>query len=322
MTRILADDHHMGLTQSLKYLFADRLGYELRFPAGMEWWNENLWAVFPHESTAQQYLERETQGKLGITLEEFKDTKFDILLCSIPQHVPIWLKLRDLYQPQAKLIMQIGNAWAFDNNFPIKNIMASAKIPPLSGFNVIEYHQESDLVYQYKEKIQLPDKNIYSFINCFGVMEHYQKDYAFFLELEKQMNDWSFKSIGGQNRDNWCNGDQEVASKMREAMFGIHLKTGGDGMGHVIHNLFQVGTPPIINKSYYRGTLAEPLIEDGVTCIVVDDKSINQIIQEIKYFSQPENYFKLSKNTGQRFLNVVNYNQEELEIRMFLDKLI
>lgn len=317
--RIFADSHHQGLTQSLKLLFSKRLHYELRFPAGLEWWNEGFWAVFPHIDTAKQYLERETEGVMGINLDEFKKTKFDILLCSIPQHIPMWLKLRYLYQPQAKLIFQVGNVWDFDESFPIKNILASAIIPNLPGFNTAIYHEEFDLSIFYPQSVD-NSKKIYSFINCLNTVDLYKKDWELFIEMEKLMPDWEFRSFGGQCRDGWYNGPKEVADKMREATFIYNCKTNGDGFGFTIHQAAAVGRPLIVRLSDYNDKLAGGLITSK-SSILVDNQSPEQIKEQIEaaYKYRVEG---MGMEINERFRIMVDFDKEEVLIRDFLEKLL
>ncbi len=316
--RILADRHHMSLTESLILLFEKRLGHELYFQKGMEWWNEGLWDVYHHPSTAQQYLERELEGVKGIDFETFKNIKFDILICSIPQHVPIWLKLKQLYQPSAKLIFQVGNMWAFNSSFPIKNIMASAVMPELPGFNQITYHQEFDLNIFHYQPVK-PGKKIYSFINCLNTEELYKKDWELFLELERLMSDWEFKSFGGQCRDGAIWDRKELADKMREATFIFHCKTNGDGYGHVIHSAAAVGRPLITRFSDYKGKLAEPLINHG-SATLIDNKNPQEIVDQIQY--DFENKIVLQGyGIYQLFKHNVDFDKEAEQVKLFLKRL-
>jgi len=314
--KVFSDSHHQGLTQSLKMLFIGRLGYELRFPKGIEWYEQHLWNVYDHIDTAKQYLERETEGVLGITLDEFRATRFDILICSIPQHVPIFIKLRDQFQSQAKLIFQVGNAWSFEESFPIKNILASAKIPYLPNFNVVEYHQEFDLNTFYPTPIQNYRK-VYSFINCLNTTELYERDWKLFLELERLLPDWEFRSFGGQCRDGWCNGPLETAEKMREATFIFQVKTDGDGYGHGIFSAAAVGRPIITRFSDYQGKLAEPLITSN-SSIRVDNLS-PETIAEMITLTNPD---LSSLAIQERFKENVDFDAEERSIRQFLDRLL
>lgn len=317
--KILADRHHQGLTESLILLFGKRLGWEIFFQAGLEWYKEGFWNIYPHPSTAEQYLERELEGLPGITLEDFKNTKFDVLLCSIPEHVNIFLKLRDLYQPQAKLIFHVGNMWALDHYFPIKNILASAKMGILQAvvdFNILEYHQEFDLdIFHYKKVDN--QKKVYSFINCLNTEELYKGDWELFLELEKLMPDWEFRSFGGQCRDGAIWDRKELADKMREATFIYQVKKNGDGYGHNVFAAAAIGRPLITRISDYKGKLAETLMRSRMT-ITIDYKTPPEIAEFIS-LAQAE---IMGENIYTRFKEVVNFDEEEVLIRGFLDKLI
>lgn len=288
----------------------------------MEWYPE-FWDLQPFKETAVQYLERELEGLPGITLADFKDTKFDILLCSIPQHVPMWIKLRDLYQPQSKLIFQVGNAWTFDNNFPIKNILASAKIHQLVGFHVQEYHQEFSLDLFNFEPIK-GTKKIYSFINCLNTVSLYREDWELFLELERLLPEYEFCSFGGQCRDSAIAPISEVARLTKEAEFIYHVKSMGDGFSHGMFTAAACGKPIITRLSDYKGKLAEPLIEDGISSVIVDNKTPEQIAEIIRLIgSRPSTDLDLmSKMSYANFKDNVDFDKEQQSIEVFLQNLL
>lgn len=319
MLKIFSDRHHQGLTESLILLFQKRLKGEIWFQKGLDWWKEGFWALQPFESTAIQYLERELEGLPGITLEEFKNTKFGILLCSIPQHVDMWVKLRDLYQPQAKLIFQVGNMWAFDNSFPIKNILASAVVPDIPGFNICTYHQEfSTDLYNYEPPKRT--KQIYSFINCINVLDLYKNDWGLFLELERLLPEFEFESYGGQTRGGAIAPQEEVAKLTKEADLIFHVKQNGDGYSYGMHTASSCGKIIITRLSDYKGKLAEPLITPE-TCLIIDGKTPQQIADEIKILW--DNKLEImSENMSNKFKEIVSFDQEEASIREFLTRLL
>lgn len=320
MKNVFVDRHHDSLFNSLIILFEKRLGWKLSTQAGMAWYQEGLWDVFPHPSTAEQYLLREVEKEHGITLEQFKDTKFDVLLCSIPTHVNIWLKLKELYQPQAKLIFQVGNVWPFDHSFPIKNILASAVVPQLMGFNVLQYHQEFDLNSFHYEPVK-EGRKIYSFTNCLNTVDLYRPDWDLFLQLESLLPEWTFKSYGGQTRDGAIS-PLDVAAKMREATFIYQCKTKGDGFGHVIHQAAAVGRPLITRFSDYEDKLAECLI-DEITSISVDHATPETIANMIREtWDSGLTPITRGKNIYQKFKDNVDFEYEAEQIKQFLEHLI
>lgn len=327
--RILIDQHHDYLTESLYMLFQDRLGYEVFTPVGMEWFKDGYWAINDIEATAIQYLSpgsrpypayEPIKHRNSMTLEDFKKTEFDLILASLPSHVQPFIKLRDLYQPKAKLIMQIGNQWSFDTSFPIRNILASAKIPPLPGFNVVEYHQEFDTkIFNYE-----PAKDthkIFCFINCIGVVDLYRPDWTLFLRLEELLPEWEFKSFGGQTRDGALSTPEAVATKMKEATFIFHSKNQSDGFGHAVHQGMAVGRPILVNYGDYKDKLAGQKLIPGVNCINVDNRTPESLAQEIRAVAESPQLMEMGMNIYNKFKELVNYDREELQIRDFLSRL-
>lgn len=280
----------------------------------------------------------------AITLHGFFVNDFDIVIASIPAHVEPFKRLCELHPNKPKLIFQIGNAWTTEAA-QAPNIMASAIINGVSpDVNFIQYHQEFDTnifkpqkwTAQFgvhtengdinfgepKEVEVLPAKNIYSFVNCFNVAGHFAEDWQTFSEIEKSMQDWSFKAFGGQCRDGAIGPTSVLANKMCEAMFIWHTKAGGDGYGHVIHNAPAVGRPLIVRKQYYDGKLAEPLLIDGETCIAIDGLSYPQIINKIVHYSEPVRYKEMCQKAYERFKQIVDFDREQKQIEVFLSKLI
>lgn len=346
---IFTDFHHEGLLYSLVRLLEYKLGHNLYRPIGMEWYEQDFWMVHPARDTAEQYLSLQTGYKpkdgthplneiytiesncqdeifyvwdkynkfdyKAITLETFKKMQIDIVICSIPQHIERFKRLIAMYKPEAKLIYQIGNAWNVEGD--VKNIMASALVEAPSNTNLVVYHQEFDTkIFDYKAP--KPTNNIYSFMN---VAQNFE-DWNMFLALENMMKRWNLRAYGGQCRDGNMEGYQALSDKMSEARFIWHVKAGGDGYGHIIHNAAAVGRPAIVKKSYYRGKLAEALMIDGVTCIDIDNLNPGQIIQKIEYYNEPERYNAMSKATYENFRRNVDFDCDAEAIKTFLNKVV
>lgn len=269
----------------------------------------------------------------AITFNAFMSMPFDIVIDSLPQHLESFKKLCELHPSKPKLIYQIGNQWDVMDTTITKNVMCSALIQP--GYvpqkvNFISYHQEFDTSLFHPDEaltgidlsgnniLVSPAKNIYSFVNVF----YNFPDWSLFEEVERLLSDFTFRSYGGQCRDGAAHGSKELADKMREARFIWHTKAGGDGYGHVLFNTAAVGRPLITKKSYYSGKLGEKLMIDGETCINIDNLTVNEIVDKIKYYSQPELYKKMSERVYQNFTEQVNFDKEEQEIRKFLDRLV
>ena len=271
----------------------------------------------------------------AITYSGFMSRHFDIVIASIPDHIEPFKKLCELHPDKPKLIFQIGNAWTTGAGLA-PNIMASAIINEVpQDINFISYHQEFNpsIFHQPIKSTKdirgyvnsydwsLPDKNIYSFVNVFDKAGHFAADWQLFTQLEQMLPDYKFRAYGGQCRDGSKNGDKEVAAGMVEARFIWHTKAGGDGYGHIIHNAPAIGRPLIIKRQYYVGKMAEPLLEDGKTCICIDNLAPEEIINKIRYYEDPARYEELAKGAYARFKEVVNFDTEAEKIKEFLAKL-
>lgn len=343
---VLSDCHHLGLFNSLRLLFEKRLGGNLYRPIGIDWLDKGFWRMAEiynnHPATVAQYLgindtciDKKTHYEIyeaghdyiqkAITFDQFLALPIDIIIASIPQHIESFWKLSQVHPNKPKVIYQIGNVWDIQQ-CPIPNIMASAKVYIPLKYHSIIYHQEFDTEIfnrncNYIDAQCWPDDNIYSFINCLNTASIYQQDWQLFQDLEKAMPEWNFKSFGGSCRDGGISGVKNIADKMREAKFGIHLKNFGDGYGHVLFNFAAVGRPVIIKEQYYLGKLGGELIKDGETCITIDGLSIPQIIEKINYYNESSRYMKLCKNTYENFIKHVDFDKEAEQLKTFLQTL-
>jgi hypothetical protein len=354
MIRVFSDYHHTSLLRSLTLLFEDRLGMCLYRPIGMDWFDEGYWAINNQRDTAQQFLQPEgpanTDGSpllnqlsrdrnvilnedpahgvhivkdpggfsthRACTLEYFKNNRFDYVIASIPAHVPVFERLIAQFQPHAKLIVQVGNNWDLEM-FSGRNILASIS-PRLTTANAIFYHQEFDTEI-FHESPTLPVSRIYTFLNC---IREYPAAWADFQDLRRMLgSSWEVKSFGGQCPDGNMEGPVELANKMRESMAVLHVKPGGDGFGHIIHNAYAVGRPVITRPSHFRNQLAEQLLIPG-TFIDLDRYGRNEVRRILLQLQQdPDGLREMGHRAAARFREVVNYELEGKEIEQWLSGL-
>jgi hypothetical protein len=348
--KVLADFHHQDLYYSLQLLFEKRLGWELYHPIGLDWYHEKYWNVYPHPATAEQYLglhqtvvpQQDTNGNIlpeeyclnksshiedgiyyvldntkgkyqkAVTLDKFKDMKFDIILSSMPAHVRSFNRLIQLYQPQAKHIFQIGNPGWWTSE--VKNIMCgSISRPPVPGTNIVYYHQEFDLdVFKY-----VPPKNT----KVANSYIHYMEEIDLLNQYRTNLPDWKFTTYGAGFEQAICY-TKDIANIMQDSGWTWHMKPLGDGYGHVLHTSYACGRPTIIKKQYYNNMLGNVLLEDGVTCIDIGKRNVQEnskILSDIAM--NPETHLKLCERSYQRFKDVVNFDVEEIRIRKFLENL-
>lgn len=236
--------------------------------------------------------------------------KFDLIVASHPLH-DCWEGLLQ-YQPQAKLIAQIGN---FGQTTEIKNVLSSAKdYIPKKDQNVIYYHQEFDLN-EYKYVPPKNHKKVSSFVVLFP-------DRETFLIYKNALPELEFKAYGPGAIDGIIPDGEGISTEMRDSAFGWHIKPGGDGFGHVLHKFFACGRPVIIRGDFYRGQTAEDLLIDGETCIDLDKHSFEENIQLIKAWSNPEKHKEICEVVYKRFEEVCNFDAEAQKIKEWLDYLI
>jgi len=345
--RILADLHHHDLYHSLQLLFEKRLGWELYRPIGMEWKDEGFWGVFNHPQTARQYLEirstdtpwtkdfgddawiNKTSTDLGngiylvgdhchtkplphkgIRLETFKNMHFDIVLSSIPKHIPMFKRLIKEFQPHAKHIFQAGNNFG---GVPVANILTSSKrchsTEPKS--NEIHYHQEFELDIFYPG----PCSNTKSVTN----LQHYMNKSKWFHEFEAKLPDWNFKALGAGNRDGPAVTTQ-MADTIKEAGFIWHVKTADEGYGYNIHHSMACGRPMIVGAKYQRNCTAEDLYLLDQTVIDVSEQNHTKALKTLQDAEQ--NWDEWSARCYNRFKEVVDFDDEFEKIKVFLDNLI
>ena len=313
---------------------------ELYRPIGGDWFLEGFWRIAEpynnHWVTVNQYLSLHQDGipdeptyrinkvdqvengiynigyQRAIELQTFKKMKFDYIVPSIPKHYREYTRLRNMYQPQAKVICQVGNSFDFPWEWT-QNIMSSSKYTSIpSNKNVVFYHQEFPLdIFSFQQFRNT--KVISSFLHLFSR----RKDYPLWLEMQRVWNDFTFNTYGSEGREEYLTTDQALAEAMHNSDLIVHLKEEGDGFGHVIHNAFAVGRAVVTKKEYYTGKMAFDLMEDERTCFFWhEDKSSQWNIDRINSF----NWADIGVNAHNRFNDVVNYEKEEKDVRRFLDR--
>jgi hypothetical protein len=345
--KVFVDYHHGNLLYSLYLLFEKRLGFELYRPIGLDWASQGWWKVHePYgwaQDTANQYLGLDgrewihvdemninmlnlnynswKEGEIyrirdmennfvhrAVTLETFRNMKFDLIIASFPTHTN-WVDLLQL-QPQAKFIMQIGNEGQTSDADNILCSTADFVAKPYQ--NVMRYHQEFDLTdYFYQTP---PNHNK---INSFVVSLPEPLTYEMYKGM---LPEFDFHAYGVGSPDGTISGST-IPARMRDSAFGWHIKPS-DGYGHVIHKWFASGRPVITKASYYKGKMAEPLLIDGETCIDLDKRSFEDNLTFIKEMAKPENHLRMCKNAFKKFNEVVDFDMESIEIKNWLNNLI
>lgn len=274
----------------------------------------------------------------AITLDGFMSMKFDFVIASLPQHIKSFRQLVNQHPDHPKLLYQVGNSWNItaEQAQYLDGVLASSKMPlgiSVNGANgkplpVVEYHQEFDAelfspsTEEHLDFLANHGKMISSFVNCFSVDQMFAQDWQLFQEVEKLMPEWEFYARGGQCRDGAAHGARQVAMSMTDSKFIWHTKRGGDGYGHIIHNAFACGKPPIVKFSDYEGKMAGSMMVDGITAINIDNLSAQEIVQKILLFSEPDRYKIISREARKMFEFTVNFEKEALSIKQMLSNLL
>lgn len=332
---ILADRHHADLWWSLS-LLADRLDAKLYCPSGIEWFDEGYLRLYgdlkkkePYRWLAKQYLEdtifdgyfRETKyGCIDypkpnlLTLEEFKNTDIDIIICTVHENEPYFAKLKE-FHPKAKFIRQVGNNLDTNVDHNLYPNLLSSAVAPYESFDghKVLYRQEFDLnLFKYAPPNNF--NNIYSFQNDLG---EFEETWEMWARLQHNLKNFNFKSFGIGNMEN-IYPKRDYIKAMLDASFTYHFKPH-DGYGHFLHNAMCLGRPLIVKQDYVSHGLITPMLEDEVTCLYIDDK----IEEKIRKWSQPEKLTQMSKQARERFNEVVDFDKEfDSEVKPFFEKLI
>ena len=345
--KIFTDLHHGDLYYSLKALFEDRLGWELYRPIGLDWFDEGYWHIAkPYgdaRDTINQYLDigpgdqdwdptmrpglldKEDEvyycwepvhnyHQKAITFKQFKDMKFDVVMPTVTLHDNCYTRLQQLYQPQAKVICQMGN---IHQTTSLKHVLHNAPYTPRPGQKVLYYHQELNLnLYKYVP-VDTSKKAIYSMVNLLPDPHYYHG-------LKEGLPEVDMKAWGSSTPDGRLLGCRGVAEQMQNANIGLNVKEV-IGMGHTVMGWFASGRPVItgMNKIRQYGKDLVKLFEPGVTCYDLDNgHDIAGHCTNLRQMLEPEVNIKMCEAAYARFNEVINYEEEEAQIRQFLGDIL
>jgi hypothetical protein len=249
-----------------------------------------------------------------ITYDVFMSMHFDLLIASVPQHVPVFQKLSDNHPSRPKVAFQMGNMWT---NYPrnVKNILNATSIIIDPTIHHINYYPEFELDL-CRRNIPPVDNRISSFLHINRA--HYRD---MFMEVEKETG-WEFKEYGADNRDgsipDRCDA---VTEKMLQSKFIWQVKRGGEGYGFVIHEAFATGRPPIVNYSdTYCNQRAGELMRPGINCIDVYGKTPTQIAKELVIAS--DTWGSMSEEARRAFDVRVNFEYQGDQMKKFLEDIL
>lgn len=353
--KILADLHHADLAESLE-LLADRFGWEVYFPMGMDWFDRWYWSferAVHGDAVARQYLvgvwpdpvdmgDHFTQvdpvhpGRIrkGVTLEQASAPRWDIVLCTLTHNERGFAKFAKewggVYGIQVGNAGQVGSVQREGAGWDqTRFVLASTTLKDHGGSPVtvpvphVVYRQEFSLEDFYPE---YPDDTdtVSSFIQCFAENRVF---YDNFLQIARDTPDltWQvFGNYGSAPQDEFAQGNlpttPAVAEAMRRTRIAWHAKWWSDGYGHVIHNLFATGRPVVGPLGYYVDKIAGPLIEHGVTAFDTAQMTYQDVQDTLRRLRDDDEFYaEIRANAVNRFVQVVDFDEDAERVRGLLE---
>jgi len=332
--KIFADYHHGGLYHALDLLLVQRLGHELYRPIGMEWASLGFWQYSDNPPTQKQYLDpvncelrpdgyyywRDHSEEIDhrcLTFDQFQKMPIDIIIGSVCQHELSFAYLQKKYKPGAKFIRLLGNSgepidWQLSRNV----IDTTNLYPGPPDVKRVVVHQEFPDHLFYKQDPPATPR-IRNYLNCFNETPFYQIWHTY----KKLLPEFEWKMHGLNGDDGFITPVSALAQSMRESSFIWHIKSHGEGYGHIIHNAFAVGRPVITIMSYYKGKMIYPFLEDGATCIDLEGNTLEENIRKIRYFSDPARLRIMGEECFRRFHDSVSFKKDGYLVHEFLKDL-
>lgn len=346
--KILADYHHADLWESLE-LLADRFGWELYRPIGMEWFDEWYWnfeRAWHGDAVAKQYLshwdsdrdagdwyERDDTTHPGRvikmhTLEQARSTRYDVIIASLLDSERGFAKLRKETGSGAYGV-QVGNAG-----------QVAAVDWDLADFGLVSSTLDGEVIRKphviYRQEFSLSDfrpsvsegRTVASFIQCFAENKSFYSEFLTYARDYGHEFDWKvYGAYGSHEPDEFAAGNLEstpkVAEAMRDTRIAWHAKWWGDGFGHVIHNLGATGTPIVGPIGYYADKLAGEWFEEGVTVFDTSLRSRTEVIELLRRLRDDEDFYRgAATRLAHRFREVVDFDADAERVKALLESVL
>lgn len=349
--RVLSDAIHADLQESLRILIEDRLGWELYFPHGMEWYEAGIFR-FEHErhgdAVARQFLQhwdsdythrevrdgredsyqvRSDQTHPGqvmkrVTLEQAAAMQPDIIISTLAENDPGWVRFKQ--EGHARHFgVQVGNQDQKASYGAAEFALLSSTTPGFVPWMPhVYYHQEFDTrtLFYPETRLALPN-TVRTMVQCANT----SPGWALWEAVSQQLGLMAEMRWYGHcgEPDQWYAGNSPntpaVAMRMHEARVAWHWKQWSDGYGHVIHNWFAVGRPVLGTSAYYHDKLAGPLFVEGKTSYDITRRSPGEVADLIhRLINDEDHWLRMCEASAQRFRDVVSFEEEATEIgRMF-----
>lgn len=311
---VLADKHHAGLYRSLQ-LLAERMGWTLYTPTGLDWFDDWYWSfgrpTYGDDRLARQFLgwtDRDPEFPdvpiNYVTLPVARTMEWAYVIASVPDNEAGFRRFAD--EMDAVYVLQVGNTGqAIDwTRHPLA--LVSSEMPILG--KGVRYHQEMEPI-EYSE-VRGSIHTAASFVNCMPDMG------PCWDILNRASGSIPIGIFGINGRDGVVKPYCDLIEKMTRVGWGWHDKGQGDGFGHVIHSWAAVGRPLIGHASHYRGRMAEHFWQDGVTCLDLDRHSVSEVVDRVLSIS-PSEHEQMRRAIRAEF-DAIDYDREAREIAELL----
>jgi hypothetical protein len=351
---ILCDFHHADLWWSNHLIFEAALGHTLFRPRGMDWFERGYYHQ-RSKDVAKQFLvdsmftlsdaekypgfkAKLPQGsRVGLrasmdtivgceyypfiktlSFDEFADEQIDVIMTTLSDDQEPWFKLRKDYKPKAKLLREEGNINGWASLHPeYKNVLTSdfPTFLRIEAPNKVLYHQRFDTkrVFTYSPPTE------FERVTCLMPGFRGTPELVKFAE-QHDLGKLEFVDYGHHSKNGFLSPKEKYTEAIRKSAFIWHVKPGGDGFGHVIHNSLAMGRPVITKGRDYLTSIAWPLLQDRKTCILIGDDAAENS-RKIKLLSDPDTIRWMGESASKMFRALVDYDWEADQIQRFVERL-
>lgn len=348
--RVLVDAIHADLLHSLR-LLGRRLGWELLTPGGMDWYDQGLWNFERQrlgDQVARQFLTvdgldtevhdafvmnvphgttwvRNDPSHPGeriarVSLEEARSQPWDLVISTLAENDEGLARLAG--QVGAVFGVQLGNQGQPCRWDLARFALCSTTTPELPGGKPwvphVFYRQEFSLEDFHADGGALAEPDLVATrVQCFTGTP----DYQLFRQLAGELPQLRFRWYGhcGEADELYggnAHGTPEVARQMHLARVAYHAKRWSDGYGHVIHDWAAIGRPILVTGDYYRGRLAEPILEGSWN---LEAHTVHETVKHLeRLYEDDELWRQECIRVAMRFREVVDFEAEAEAIRTML----
>tara|TARA_Y100000310_G_scaffold249502_1_gene255571 strand:+ start:3860 stop:4882 length:1023 start_codon:yes stop_codon:yes gene_type:complete len=250
-----------------------------------------------------------------IFFNEFIDTKFDYILLTLPELLPIANVLKR-YQPGITVLAYSGNVgMVYPNNMPLI-CTSKPDYRRHAGTKLLITHE---LPLQMTH-IPIKDNDKYIVRSCLNHMSAYPWHRSL-LEFEQIIGEVGYKLViggfDGRDNDGFRGLEDAIHNHYSACRAGIHMKHI-DGYGLCVSHWLLSGRPLLIGFKYYEQNIMFPLIEEWGVDIPYDDaERMAEIFCSTVDEFTPARSEDQSKDASVFF----DYDGDEQRVRSFLSSL-